>query len=69
MSHKTYLGNKGYSIYKDSLTLKEQVFIREELTVKPYTPKSPVQLTPYPIYRESNKKFYIPRKFGFDTFG
>ena len=69
MSHETYLGQKGYSIYKKTLSLKEQVFIREELTVKPYVPKSPVQPPGYPIYRESSKKFYIPRKFGIDTFG
>ena len=69
MSHETYLGLKGYSIYKKTLTLKEQIYIREELTVKPYMPKSPVQLPTYPIYRESSKKFYIPRKFGIDTFG
>ncbi len=69
MSHETYLGQKGYSIYKKSLSLKEQIFIREELTVKPYVPKSPVQPPGYPIYRESSKKFYIPRKFGIDTFG
>jgi len=69
MSHKTYLGHKGYSVYKDSLSLKEQVFIREELTVKPYMPKSPVQATAYPIYRESPKKFYMPRFFGVSTFG
>jgi len=69
MSHETYLGQKGYSIYKKTLSLKEQVFIREELTVKPYMPKSPVQPASFPIYRESSKKFYMPRKFGIDTFG
>ena len=69
MSHETYLGQKGYSIYKKTLSLKEQVFIREELTVKPYVPKSPVQPPGYPIYRESGKKFYVPRKFGIDSFG
>jgi len=69
MTHQTYLGQKGYSIYKKTLSLKEQIFIREELTVKPYMPKSPVQPTPYPIYRESTKKFYIPRFFGVSTFG
>lgn len=69
MSHKTYLGHKGYSIYKESLTLKEQVFIREELSVKPYMPKSPIQMPAYPIYRESPKKFYMPRLFGISTFG
>ncbi len=67
--HNTYLGQKGYSIYKNSITLKEEIFIREELMVKPYLPKSPIQPTPFPIYRESPKKFYIPRIFGYDNFG
>jgi len=69
MSHETYLGQKGYSIYKKSLSLKEQLFIRNELTVKPYIPKAPVQPPEYPIYRESTNKFYIPRFFGMNTFG
>ena len=69
MSHETYLGQKGYSIYKKSLNVTEQIFIREELTVKPYIPKSPVQPSPFPVYLESTKKFYIPRVFGINTFG
>jgi superfamily II DNA or RNA helicase len=67
--HKTYLGHKGYSIYKKSLSVKEEVYIREELMMKPYIPKSPVQSEPFPIYRESNNKFYIPRIFGINHFG
>ena len=67
--HITYLGQKGYSIYKKSLSLKEQIYIREELSVKPYIPTSPIQPPAYPIYQESNKKFYIPRFFGISTFG
>ena len=69
MSQQTYLGQKGYSIYKNTLSLKEQIFIRNELTVKAYIPKSPVQPIPYPIYRESVNKFYLPRYFGISTFG
>ena len=69
MSHKTYLGHKGYSIYKNTLSVKEAVYIREELMVKPYLPKSPVQPEPFPIYRESNNKFYVPRIFGINNFG
>ena len=69
MTHETYFGQKGYSIYKKSLNVKEQIFIREELTVKPYIPKSPVQPSPFPVYLESTKKFYIPRVFGINTFG
>ena len=67
--HKTYLGQKGYSIYKNTISLKEEIFIREELMVKPYLPKSPIQPTAFPIYRESPKKFYVPRIFGLTNFG
>ena len=67
--HKTYLGQKGYSIYKNTLSVKEAVYIREELMVKPYVPKSPIQPEPFPIYRESNNKFYVPRIFGINNFG
>ena len=43
MSEATYLGNKGYTIYKECLEIKGKKFIKEKLTVKPYIPKSPVQ--------------------------
>ena len=66
----TYLGAKGYTIYKDSLTIEEQILIREELTVKPYVPKNlGIKSEPFPIYRESKNKFYLPRYFGLSTFG
>ncbi len=65
----TYLGQKGYTIYKESICVKEQQYIREELTVRPYVPKSPVQPRPFPIYQESQKKFYLPRFFAINTYG
>ena len=65
----TYLGKKGYSILKSELNIKEELFIRNELTVKPYLPKSPIQSESFPIYRESPKKYYMPRYFGTDNFG
>ena len=56
----TYLGSKGYSIYKECLTIKEQELIRRELTVKAFVPKSCInQPIPFPIYRESMKKMYL----------
>ena len=66
---ETYLGNKGYTIIKKTITVKEQQYMREELTVRPYIPKSPVQPPAFPIYRESQNKLYVPRFFGVDTFG
>ena len=68
-NHETYLGQKGYSIYKKTLSVKEQIYIREQLMVKPYVPSSPIQGEAYPIYRESNNKFYMPRFFGLKEFG
>ncbi len=65
----SYLGKKGYTILKSDLTIKEQLFIRSELNVKAFVPKSPVKPEAFPIYRESPNKFYMPRYFGVNTFG
>ena len=65
----SYLGEKGYTIYKDAISLKEHQFIRTELTVRPYIPKSPVQPPSFPVYRESVQKFYVPRYFGYEHYG
>ena len=69
MSEATYLGNKGYTIYKECLEIKDQKFIREKLTVKPYIPKSPVQPPSFCVYAEGHNKFYLPKYFGVDNFG
>ena len=65
----TYIGQKGFSIYKKSLTSEELEYIRNELMVKPFIAKSPVQPQAFPIYRESNNKIYVPRYFGINTYG
>jgi len=65
----TYLGQKGYSIYKDNISIEEQNTLRAELLVRPYIPKAPVQPEGFAIYRESPKKLYIPRFYGLETYG
>ena len=65
----TYLGQKGYTIKKNNICVKEQKYLRDELMVKPYMPKSPVQPPAFPIYRESQNKLYVPRFFGVETYG
>ncbi len=68
--YEKYLGPKGYSIKKDCLTIEEQLDLRDDLTVKPFIPKNSIQkATPFPIYRESKNKFYIPRFYGQKRFG
>ena len=66
----TYLGNKGYTILKNELSIKHQLALKEMLMVKPYVPGSPVQVQKtFPAYRESDKKIYVPRYFGEEIFG
>jgi hypothetical protein len=67
----TYLGQKGYTIPKNELTIEEQKQIRNDLTIKPYTPGSPIggNTNTFPAYRESNNKMYVPHYYGIDNFG
>ena len=65
----SYLGNKGYSIYKVCLTPKIIEFIKKELTVKPFIQNSLIEAKPFPIYQESEKKIYVPRYWGINIFG
>jgi hypothetical protein len=67
---KSYLGQKGYTILKNDITIEKQIKIRNELTIKPYTPGSlNNNITTYPAYRESDKKMYIPHYYGIENFG
>lgn len=65
----SYLGNKGYSIYKVCLTNDIITYIKKELTVKPFTQNSIVETVPFPVYQESDKKIYVPRFWGLKIFG
>ena len=65
----SYLGNKGYSIYKVCLTNEIINYIKKELTVKPFTQNSMVESVPFPVYQESDKKIYVPRFWGLKIFG
>lgn len=67
----TYLGPKGYTIHKNELTEYQLNILTKMLMARPLTPgvcfgpASPE----YPIYRESDKKIYVPRFFGEKEFG
>jgi hypothetical protein len=64
-----YLGNKGYSIYKNCLSPKILEFIKKELSIKPIVQGAFVQPIAFPIYMESDKKIYVPRFWGINIFG
>lgn len=67
----SYLGQKGYTIPKNELTIEQQKKIRGDLTIKPFTHPgmgSNDQKT-FPAYRESSNKFYVPHYYGVDNYG
>lgn len=64
------LCSKGVSILKDDLTIEEEKKIREDLQAKPFSPPNSIQCKqPFPIYRESKKKFYVPRFYAIKKYG
>ena len=67
----SYLGNKGYSIYKVCLTKNIIDFIKSELTVKPFVPPdySIDEPKQFAVYLESNNKLYLPRFYGIQRYG
>lgn len=71
-SLNTYLGPKGYTIYKHELSPDELAALCKMLIAKPITPGvsfGPALDNDFPIYRESAKKIYVPRYFGEREFG
>ena len=66
----TYLGAKGYSIRKLNLPVEEQELIRRDLTIRPFVPKtSMAKAVAFPVYRESQRKMYMPRFYGMQHYG
>lgn len=67
---KYYIGKKGYSIQKGTLSQTEMYELRNELTVKPNSGMPGYSCSvSYPVYRESTNKMYIPRHFGIEKYG
>jgi superfamily II DNA or RNA helicase len=65
-----YLGSRGYTIFKSNLTKQEEKKIKKDLMIRPFVPKGClIKPNAFPIFRESNKKYYLPRFYGFKTFG
>jgi superfamily II DNA or RNA helicase len=69
---KTYLSSRGYAIAKTPETEALLDDLRKELTVKPFVnPNMPNanDVQPFPVFRESSSKFYMPRIYGVQRFG
>ena len=70
-NQNNFIGKRGYSLYKDKLTSKQINKIKKDCMVKPFIPKSNIQIfTPtFPIYRESKLRLYVPRYYGIEHYG
>ena len=66
---RTYLGKKGYTIFKKNLDTNQENEIKKDLYVKPFIPKAMAPVNKFPIYRESSQKYYLPRFYGIEKYG
>lgn len=72
ISENSYIGKKGYVVKKSSLSHRQIKKIQDDLNVKPFIVASMGgggQNLPFPCYRESEKKLYLPRFYGVREFG
>jgi superfamily II DNA or RNA helicase len=69
-----YLGKKGYTIPKEVLGAEELEFLQTELFLKPFVPGGGYGVpsgedAAFPVYRENEKKVYLPRFYGIERYG
>ena len=71
----SYLGKKGYTIPKSVMTEQDIQCIKDELLVKPvemkmsYGAPGSAQANAFPVYKENEKKMYLPRFYGINRYG
>jgi len=69
---ESYIGTKGYTIPKSVLTVQDLEFLKKDLFLKPQTSGpsfGPALDDAFPVYRENEKKIYIPRFYGIERYG
>ena len=67
--HKT-ISKLGYILEKSKLTDQEHSKIKNELTVKPFVLQEYGQeVSPYPVFKEDQLNYYVPKFYGIEHFG
>jgi superfamily II DNA or RNA helicase len=73
VSNCSYLGRRGYVIPKSVLSAQDLLTLREELVAKPVINGPTYGVNPeslqFPVFRENDKKMYIPRFYGIARYG
>ena len=70
----SHLGKKGYTIPKEYLHPDDLKFLYKDLFVKPVVAgatygAASTEETAFPVYRENDKKIYLPRFYGQERYG
>ena len=69
----SYLGKKGYTVPKSILSPPDLEFLQKDLMLKPeiqgVTYGAPKDEGAFPVYRENDKKMYLPRFYGIERYG
>ena len=67
----SYLGIKGYVIFKSKISVDQLIRLKKQLTARPKTQGMIVAIPPitYPVFIETETKIYIPRFFGIKEYG
>ena len=67
---KTIVTPRGYAIVKQHFGFRDINRTKKELTVSPYVNENyAAKAAPFPVYLESDKKLFLPKHYGFETFG
>ena len=72
IANSSRLGKRGYTILKSELTTEDLQFLKNDLHVKPqnFSIKSnATESSPFSVFRENEKKIYIPRFYGIERYG
>ena len=71
IAENAYIGKKGYTISKSTLTSQDEEFLKKDLYLSPVSHgvSYGVTETAFPVYRENANKIYIPRFYGISRYG
>ncbi len=75
IKNNAYLGKKGYTIPKIVLSKEDIEFLKKDLILKPeivgisYGAPGSKDDGAFPVFRENEKKIYLPRFYGIERYG
>ena len=67
-----YIGQQGFTILKSEIHPDDLIQIKQQLTVQPlqsFSGPGKTDIISFPVYRENDKKIYIPRFYGESRYG